>query len=248
MKPMSLMRKVAFLGMFFMIFMLFNADSDAQFDKLSHDERTLSLGLSGIDTTTAIIFTGVVPTEYKSFSGWTGLHLNQLAIDNTIEEQIAKGHIQGGFNLSGVNIEAFFSAERNKMAGIDLQTQVGIIAYGDVYESDIVVLTAGGGNLFENEQVRDAAGLDEKRYDEDAVTPRSVLYGAADFGAFQFLVKTTPQWKMEDFQAELAGSYEFPVSDKVSAEIRLSFDYDSHPVTEGKELIRSYGLLANIQF
>jgi hypothetical protein len=248
MKPMSLMRRFAILMAFAMVLMLFNADSDAQWDKLSPDERILSLGANGIDTTTAITATTVIPAKYKQFNGWGGLHLNQLAVDNTIEEQVAKGHIQGGFEVGDVNIEAFFDIERNKMKGIALQSQIGLIAFLDVYADEVVVVTAGGGNLFENEQVREDLGLDPQRYDEDAITPRIVAYAAADFGALQFLIKTSPQWKLEDMQAEATGSYEVEVAEKVSAEIRLSVAYDSHPVIEDMNLTRSYTVLANIEF
>ena len=228
--------------------MLFNVESDANWDKLSHTERILSLGINGIDRTTGIAVTTVIPTKYKQFNGWFGAHLNQLSIDDVIDEQLVKSHIQGGSKIGDVNIEAFLDVERNKKKGIAFQSQIGLIAFGDVYTNDTVTLTAGGGNLFENEQVREDAGLDPQRYDEDAITPRIVAYGAADFGALQFLIKTSPQWKLEDMQAEATGSYEVEVAEKVSVEIRLSVAYDSHPVIEDMNLTRSYTVLANIEF
>lgn len=241
---MSLMQKYSILGVFCAILMLFNGVSDAQWDKLSPNERLLTVGFSGIDGTTAVSGTTVIPTKY----GWIGGHINQLALENTIEEQLLKGHIQSGFEVSGVNIEAFLTAERNHAKGVALQSQIGLIAFGNVHKTDALTVTVGGGNALENEQVREDLGLDPARYDEDTITPRIIAYAAADFGALQFLLRATPQWQLEDIQAEATGSYEFELGEKVSIELRASFGYDSHPVIEGETITRTYTTLANIEF
>ena len=216
-------------------------DSFAQYDKISHNTRSLELGGSGVDDTAALNATVVIPVAGEKFTGWVGFHTNQLAVEGKIQEQIINGHLQGGTQVGEVGLKVFFTAERDKMAGVGLNTQIGIFGDYDINEN----LKVGAGNLFEREVAEKIHVGD----DEDVtLTPRLLAFLAGEYGAWSALLKTTPQWKLEDFEATVELTYEYPVSEKVNAEVGVQLEYKSDPIIEDKNLRRSYTAQIAIEF
>ena len=231
----------SFVLIAFLFTLLLSCSAEAQYDKISHDTRLLKLGASGVDDTASLNATVVLPVASEHFTGWIGLYTNQLAVDSEVKEQIFNAHVQGGTMIDEIGLKVFFTGERDKVAGIGLNTQIGMFADYEINEH----LKAGAGNLFE----REVANILGEGQDEDVTfTPRLLAYLAGTYKSWSALVKTTPQWKLEDFEATVELNYEYPVSERINAGVGLQFEYESAPIIEGKNIRRRYTSQVSVEF
>ena len=194
-----------------------------QYTDLNKGVRQVNIGLSGINDSSTLAITSVLPFDTGKYSGWGGAFVQQQTVDGELASQLINIYGEVGYEFSFFNINAFSGFTKDTHKGTEREVQIGgFIASPYITRRDIT-FRVGAGNFLENKEVRE----DLELADADPNVTRWFFYSKAAWSWLSLTAKVTPQVDLSDFQAELHPVARFVLKDNVDLVLSGIVDYES---------------------
>ena len=151
-----------------LIFLFFLAQSvPAYYGDIATDRESFTLGVAGQNANQITSLTALFPI--KNANGWAGAYISRQTADGEVVSETLNGHLQGGFLVKGVGIEAYASATRDKGRMIDLAIETGYFVRPGTYTWNVdksrfigdITFSGGAGNYTERRDEDEAIGRDK---------------------------------------------------------------------------------------
>ena len=161
-----------------LIFLFFLAQSvPAYYGDIATDKESFTLGIAGQNANQITSLTALFPIERAN--GWVGAYVSRQVADGEVISEVLNGHLQGGFDVRGVGIEAYIEATRDKWRAIDFAVEIGYFVRPGHYTWNDIIFSGGAGNYTE-------------RRDEDEAIGRDAADASTTFGWLAFV---SGKWK-----------------------------------------------------
>ena len=161
-----------------LIFLFFLVQSvPAYYGDIATDKESFTLGIAGQNANQITSLTALFPI--KSANGWAGAYVSRQVADGEVVSETYNGHLQGGFKVRGVGIEAYIEATRDKWRAIDFAIETGYFIRPGTWTWNDITFSGGAGNYTE-------------RRDEDEAIGRAKADASTTFGWLAFV---SGQWR-----------------------------------------------------
>ena len=114
---------------------------------IATDKESFTLGIAGQNANQITSLTALFPIE--NANGWAGAYISRQVADGEVVAETLNGHVQGGFNVRGIGIEAYASATRDKWRMIDLALETGYFIRPGTFTWNDITFSGGAGNYTE---------------------------------------------------------------------------------------------------
>ena len=195
---------------------------------IAADKESFTLGIAGQNANQITSLTALFPLQQAN--GWAGAYVSRQTADSEVVSETVNGHLQGGFKIKDVGIEAYIDATRDKWRMIDLAVEVGYFVRPGTFTWNDIALSGGAGNYTE-------------RRDEDEEIGRDAADAETTFGWLAFLsakwrnvsgvVRFKPSIDFEETRLEGSLAFNQPLSEQLSLSITTQATLDSASVVEG---------------
>ena len=197
-----------------LIFLFFLAQSvPAYYGDIATDRESFTLGIAGQNANQTTSLTALFPIE--NANGWAGAYVSRQVADGAVVSETLNGHLQGGFRIRGIGVEAYIEATRDKWRAIDFAIETGYFIRPGIFVWNDITFSGGAGNYTE-------------RRDEDEAIGRAKNDTSTTFG---WLVFVSGKWRNVSGVLRYKPSLDF---DESTVEGSLSFNHElSETVTVG---------------
>lgn len=143
---------------------------------IATDRESFTLGIAGQNSNQITSLTALFPLNRGKDAppAWAGAYVSRQVADGDVVAETINGHVQGGFNVRGIGIEAYASATRDKWRMIDLALETGYFIRPGIFVWQGITFSGGAGNYTE-------------RRTEDAEIGRDADDASTTFGWLAFL-------------------------------------------------------------
>ena len=207
-----------------LIVLLFPIAGYSQFADIPSDQTAVDIGLAGDRASQSHSVTAVVPI--KGIDGWVGLYTMQTVADGDAVSELLKGHLQGGVNVGGADVQGFLDAERDKVRGTALQTQVGYFVRFAKFSLADWTVSSGAGNFIESVQARE-----ELDVDDGDPTIRYLVFASAKYNNFALLAKYSPDLHFRDNQLTIEPAFSLQLATNLAFTLRARIGYYAQSLT-----------------
>ena len=196
---------------------------------IATDKESFTLGIAGQNTNQITSLTALFPID--NANGWAGTYISRQVADGEVVSETYNGHIQGGFKVRGVGIEAYIEGTRDKWRMIDLALETGYFVRPGTFTWNNITFSGGAGNYTE-------------RRDEDEEIGRDVTEASTTFGWLAFI---SAKWKNVSGVVRYKPSLDFAEeriesSLSINHEItnQLGIGFTTQAVVEAEDVHTSY--------
>ena len=196
---------------------------------IATDRESFTLGIAGQNANQITSLTALFPI--KNANGWAGAYVSRQVADEMVVSETFNGHLQGGFKLRGIGIEAYASATRDKWRMIDLALETGYFIRPGTFTWNDVTFSGGAGNYTE-------------RRTEDAEIGREADDASTTFGWLAFV---SAKWKNVSGVLRYKPSLDFAeeriesslsINHEITNEVGIGFTTQS--IVDAEDLHTSY--------
>ena len=196
---------------------------------IATDRESFTLGIAGQNANQITSLTALFPIE--NANGWAGAYVSRQVADGMVVSETLNGHLQGGFAVRGVGVEAYIEATRDKWRMIDLAIETGYFIRPGTFTWNAITFSGGAGNYTERRDADEAIGRDK--------TDASTTFGWLAFVSAKWRnVSGVLRFKPSlDFEEEvIAGSLSFnhELTETVSLGITTQATIDSQVEADQK--------------
>ena len=201
---------------------------------IATDKESFTLGIAGQNANQITSLTALFPIE--GANGWAGAYVSRQTADGMVVAETINGHLQGGFKIRNVGIEAYIEATRDKWRAIDLAIETGYFIRPGTWTWNDVRFSGGAGNYTERRDEDEAIGRDAK---DASVTFGWLAFVSGKWRNVSGVVRFKPSIDFADtlFEGSLAFNHE--ISETVSLGITTLGIFDSRSIAES-DLHTSY--------
>lgn len=196
---------------------------------LAVDKESFTLGIAGQNANQITSLTALFPLE--TANGWAGAYLSRQTADGEVVAETVNGHLQGGFKIKDVGIEAYIDATRDKWRMIDFAIETGYFIRPGTFTWNNVVFSGGAGNYTE-------------RRDEDEEIGRDAADTETTFGWLAFVsgkwrnvsgvVRYKPSLDFAEERIEASLSINQPITEQ------LGVGFSTQAIVEAEDVHTSY--------
>lgn len=191
------------------------------------DRESFTLGVAGQNQNQVVSLTSLFPL--KTVNGWAGIYASRQTADEMTISETLNGHLQGGFKVGNIGIEAYIDATRDKWRAIDLALETGyFIRPGTVLVQGIKI-SGGLGNFTEHRDLDDEIGRDK---DDTSTTFGVVSFVSAKWKNVSGVLRYKPSLDFADEKIEASLSFNQELNDELSLSISTLSTLDSQSVTD----------------
>ena len=206
----------------------------AFYGDIATDYPSVTLGISGQGTNHSSSLTALFPV--KRLNGWSGFYVNRQDADEKIVAETYNGHLQGGFKVGTVGIEAYIDATRDKLRAIDLSLAAGYFVRPAVITYEDIKFSFGAGNFTENRNLDDDIG----RAAADGETSFGWLaFVSGQRGNISGVLRYKPEIQFNHYMLEGSLSFSKDLDEHLALGASLLTIYDTNSATD-KDLHTSY--------
>ena len=189
---------------------------------IATDRESFTLGVAGQNANQITSLTALFPIE--SANGWAGTYVSRQVADDEVVSETINGHLQGGFAVRGVGIEAYIEATRDKWRMIDLAIETGYFIRPGTWTWNDITFSGGAGNYTERRDVDEAIGRDKT----DASTTFGWLaFVSAKWRNVSGVLRFKPSLDFEEEVIEGSLSFNHELTETVSLGITTQATIDS---------------------
>ena len=218
-----------------LIFLFFLVQSvPAFYGDIATDQKSFTLGIAGQNANQVTSLTALFPIE--NANGWAGAYVSRQVADGELISETLNGHLQGGFKIRGVGIEAYIEATRDKWRAIDLAIETGYFIRPGTYTWNDITFSGGAGNFTERRDEDEAIGRDKA---DAATTFGWLAFVSGQWRNISGVVRYKPSLTFGESRIEGSLSLNHEISETVSLGITTQGILDSQSVVEG-DLHSSY--------
>ena len=199
----------------------------AYYGDIAADRESFTLGIAGQNANQITSLTALFPIE--SANGWAGAYVSRQVADGMVVSETYNGHLQGGFKVRGIGVEAYAAATRDKWRAIDLAIETGYFIRPGTFTWNNITFSGGAGNYTE-------------RRTEDAEIGREAGDPSTTFGWLAFIsgkwrnvsgvLRYKPSLDFEETKFEGSLSFNHELSETVSLGITTQGVLDSQSIAE----------------
>ena len=218
-----------------LIFLFFLVQvSHSFYGDIATDTPSFTLGIAGQNANQVTSLTALFPI--KRANGWAGAYVSRQVADEMVVSETLNAHIQGGFKVRAVGVEAYASATRDKWRAIDLALETGYFVRPGTYTWNDVTFSGGAGNYTERRDEDEAIGRDKA----DASTTFGWLaFVSAKYRNVSGVLRYKPSLDFEERRVEASLAFNHDLTDNVAFGIATQSILDSQAVAD-RDLHTSY--------
>ena len=143
-----------------LIFLFFLAQSvPAYYGDLAADKQSFTLGIAGQNANQITSLTALFPIQRAN--GWAGAYVSRQVADSELVSETLNGHLQGGFRIRGIGVEAYIDVTRDKWRAIDFAIETGYFVRPGIFVWNDITFSGGAGNYTERRDEDEAIGRDK---------------------------------------------------------------------------------------
>ena len=218
-----------------LVFLFFLAKSvPAYYGDIATDKESFTLGIAGQNANQITSLTALFPIE--NANGWAGAYVSRQVADGEVISETLNGHLQGGFRVQGIGVEAYIEATRDKWRAIDFAIETGYFVRPGHYTWNDITFSGGAGNYTERRDEDEAIGRDK--------TDASTTFGWLAFVSGKWknvsgVLRYKPSIDFAESTVEGSLSFNHELSETVSLGITTQGVFDSQSIAES-DLHSSY--------
>ncbi len=211
-----------------LIFLFFLAQSvPAYYGDIATDKESFTLGITGQNANQITSLTALFPIE--SANGWAGAYVSRQVADGEVVSETYNGHLQGGFKVRGVGIEAYIEATRDKWRAIDLAIETGYFIRPGTWTWNNITFSGGAGNYTERRDDEEAIGRDAK---DASVTFGWLAFISSKWRNVSGVLRYKPSLTFGETRLEGSLSFNHDISETVAVGITTQGVSDSASITD----------------
>ena len=143
-----------------LIFLFFLAQSvPAYYGDIAADTESFTLGIAGQNANQITSLTALFPIQRAN--GWAGAYVSRQVADSELVSETLNGHLQGGFRIRGIGVEAYIDVTRDKWRAIDFAIETGYFVRPGIFVWNDITFSGGAGNYTERRDEDEAIGRDK---------------------------------------------------------------------------------------
>lgn len=194
---------------------------------IATDRESFTLGIAGQNANQITSLTALFPI--KNVNGWAGAYISRQVADGEVVSETLNGHLQGGFKVRGIGIEAYIEATRDKWRMIDLAIETGYFIRPGTFTWNAITFSGGAGNYTERRDEDEAIGRDKT----DASTTFGWLaFVSAKWRNVSGVLRFKPSLDFEEEVIEGSLSFNHELTETVSLGIATQATIDSQSIAE----------------
>ena len=140
--------------------LVYTKQASAYYGDIATDKESFTLGIAGQNANQVTSLTALFPIE--SANGWAGAYVSRQVADGAVVSETLNAHLQGGFRIRSVGIEAYIEATRDKWRMIDFAIETGYFIRPGTWTWNDITFSGGAGNYTERRDEDEAIGRDAK--------------------------------------------------------------------------------------
>ena len=196
---------------------------------IATDRESFTLGIAGQNANQITSLTALFPIE--NANGWAGAYVSRQVADAEVVSETLNGHLQGGFAVGGIGIEAYIEATRDKWRMIDLAIETGYFIRPGTFTWNDITFSGGAGNYTERRDADEAIGRDKT----DASTTFGWLaFVSAKWRNVSGVLRFKPSLDFEEEVIEGSLSFNHELTETVSLGITTQATIDSQVAADQK--------------
>ena len=196
---------------------------------IATDKESFTLGIAGQNANQITSLTALFPLE--DANGWAGAYVSRQVADGEVVAETLNAHLQGGFNVRGIGIEAYASATRDKFRMIDLAIETGYFLRPGTFTWNDITFSGGAGNYTERRTEDSEIGRDAG---DASVTFGWLAFLSAKWRNVSGVVRFKPSIDFKETRIESSASVNYPVSNE------LGIGFTTQAVVEAEDVHTSY--------
>ena len=210
------------------VFLFFLAKSvSAYYGDIATDKESFTLGIAGQNANQITSLTALFPIE--NANGWAGAYVSRQVADGEVISETLNGHLQGGFRVQGIGVEAYIEATRDKWRAIDFAIETGYFVRPGHYTWNDITFSGGAGNYTERREEDEAIGRDKA----DASTTFGWLaFVSGKWKNVSGVLRYKPSIDFAESTVEGSLSFNHELSETVSLGITTQSVFDSKSIAE----------------
>ena len=194
---------------------------------LATDRESFTLGIAGQNGNQITSLTVLYPLE--DVNGWAGAYVSRQIADGEVVSETYNGHIQGGFLVRGVGIEAYIEGTRDKWRMIDLALETGYFVRPGTFTWNHITFSGGAGNYTERRDIDAEIGRD--------ATAASMTFGwlvfiSAKWKNLSGVVRYKPALDFDTTTVEASLGFNQQLTETVSIGITTQSRFDSESIAD----------------
>ena len=203
---------------------------------IAADKESFTLGIAGQNANQITSLTALFPLS--RVNGWAGAYVSRQVADGEVVAETVNGHVQGGFAVRDVGIEAYIEATRDKWRMIDLAIETGYFIRPGTFTWNDIAFSGGAGNYTERRAEDEEIGRDAA---DASVTFGWLAFVSAKWRNISGVVRFKPSIDFVDTRIESSLSFNHEISETAALGFTTQSVLDSQSVVEG-DLHTSYML------
>ena len=198
---------------------------------IATDKESFTLGIAGQNANQITSLTALFPLE--NANGWAGAYVSRQVADGEVVAETINGHLQGGFDVRGIGIEAYASGTRDKWRMINLALETGYFVRPGTFTWNNITFSGGAGNYTERRDADEAIGRD--------ATDASTTFGWLAFISGKWhnisgVVRYKPSLDFAEERIEASVSINQPITEQ------LGIGFTTQAIVEAEDVHTSYML------
>ena len=196
---------------------------------IATDKESFTLGIAGQNANQITSLTALFPI--KNANGWAGAYISRQVADGEVVSETINGHLQGGFDVRGIGIEAYASAARDKWRMIDLALETGYFIRPGTFTWNDVTFSGGAGNYTERRDEDETIGRDKN---DISTTFGWLAFVSAKWKNVSGVVRYKPSLDFAEERIESSLS----INHEITNEVGIGFTTQS--IVDAEDLHTSY--------
>ena len=202
---------------------------------IATDKESFTLGIAGQNANQITSLTALFPIE--NANGWAGAYVSRQVADGEVVAETINGHLQGGFRIRGIGVEAYIEATRDKWRMIDLAIETGYFIRPGTFTWNDITFSGGAGNYTERRTEDAEIG---READDASVTFGWLAFLSAKWRNVSGVVRYKPSLDFAEERIEASASINQPIT------YEIAIGFTTQAVVEAEDVHTSY--LLNVTF
>ena len=195
---------------------------NAYYGDIATDKESFTLGIAGQNANQITSLTALFPIERAN--GWAGAYVSRQVADGAVVSETINGHLQGGFKVRGIGVEAYVEATRDKWRMIDLAIETGYFIRPGTFTWNDITFSGGAGNYTERRDADEAIGRDK---DDTSTTFGWLAFVSGKWRNVSGVLRFKPSLDFEEEVIEGSLSFNHELTETLSLGITTQATLDS---------------------
>lgn len=213
-----------------LIFLFFLARSaPAYYGDIATDQRSFTLGIAGQNANQISSLTALFPIG--GVNGWAGAYVSRQVADGEVVSETLNGHLQGGFRIRGIGVEAYIDATRDKWRAIDFAIETGYFVRPGTWTWNDITFSGGAGNYTERRDEDEAIG---RAKDDTSTTFGWLAFVSGKWRNVSGVVRYKPSLDFAEERIEASLSINQPITEQIG------IGFSTQAIVEAEDVHTNY--------